>query len=366
MENQAQSRRPAPNSAPPVSKYCGDGIRDPLLEECDDGPGQEADSCNASCETTTLTVAPLPPPAGFPTASRRLGLGRHPISSGPQGHGIVLLDVRTSKAELLFSSFDVQGRPQVQGLAFGRSATTSPMHNSEPVVSALPDGGFVTAWTDLAIDKDQRGIALRRITPTSSTTGSQATLGAPFAANTRTGFNQENPDLVWTGSELVVAWAEQGVGSSYDVSVRSFSSALVPLASQQTIAGSSSDELHVALAPFAGSYALAWRSIDGASDETVHIRAGTTSWSVGPHMPPNAFDRPSLVALDSTRTCFSCSARTARPSEAPSSRASALPFSTSARPVPRAPSSSSLPSRFRASRHRKLSPSPPALETAST
>jgi len=266
-----------------------------VLEECDDGPGDEADSCNAQCRSTTVVAAPLPPPTGFPDSSRRLGLGRHPIASGPQGHGVVLLDVRTSNAEFLFSSLDVQGKPRVQGLAFGRTAATSPFNDSDPVVAALPDGSFVAAWTDLAIDKDQRGIALRRIAPEA---GTGSMLEAPVAANSRNSFNQESPDLVWTGTELVVAWVEQGVSSSYDVCVRSFSSSLTPLGPQQTIANSRDHEIHAVLAPFSGSYAIAWRSIASASQETIVVRAGATSWQVGPHSSPNAFDHPSLLALD--------------------------------------------------------------------
>src|SRR5688572_16278320 len=35
-----------------VSLICGDGVRDPETEECDDGLGDEADLCNSRCRTS--------------------------------------------------------------------------------------------------------------------------------------------------------------------------------------------------------------------------------------------------------------------------------------------------------------------------
>ena len=54
----------------PVSQFCGDGIRDPITEECDDGTGSlPADSCSLDCRVTdVLAVPPDPSWDGGPTS----------------------------------------------------------------------------------------------------------------------------------------------------------------------------------------------------------------------------------------------------------------------------------------------------------
>src|SRR5262245_59446683 len=48
-----------PDSGPPphpVSEYCGDAIRDPVLEECDDGSGAQDDGCTADCRVRSVPL----------------------------------------------------------------------------------------------------------------------------------------------------------------------------------------------------------------------------------------------------------------------------------------------------------------------
>src|SRR5262245_40544481 len=47
--------------AHPQSQFCGDAIRDPMLEECDDGPTAGDDACTSDCrvhDTPWLDAAP--------------------------------------------------------------------------------------------------------------------------------------------------------------------------------------------------------------------------------------------------------------------------------------------------------------------
>src|SRR6185436_10541655 len=44
----------------PTSLFCGDAIRDPVTEECDDGNLDDADSCTTACLVRDLPAVPLP------------------------------------------------------------------------------------------------------------------------------------------------------------------------------------------------------------------------------------------------------------------------------------------------------------------
>jgi hypothetical protein len=67
------SSNTTPDAGPPphaTSKYCGDAIRNPVLEECDDGLAGAGQSCTADC--------PSDDDAGVPAgAHRTLGTGPH-------------------------------------------------------------------------------------------------------------------------------------------------------------------------------------------------------------------------------------------------------------------------------------------------
>ncbi|MGH8310258.1 MAG: hypothetical protein ACRETX_10765, partial [Steroidobacteraceae bacterium] len=60
--------------------------------------------------------------------------------------------------------------------------------------------------------------------------------------------------MLWTGTELIVAWTDAG-----DVSCRRFSAALKPLDDEVALASTAASEGNVILAPFGGSWAAVWR-----------------------------------------------------------------------------------------------------------
>src|SRR5262249_16958314 len=66
---------------PPGSTLCGDAIRDPVLEECDDGPDGAVDACSDDCRVTDEPVDPSPRVDGE-RSSRSLDFGRHPLAAG--------------------------------------------------------------------------------------------------------------------------------------------------------------------------------------------------------------------------------------------------------------------------------------------
>jgi hypothetical protein len=86
---------------------------------------------------------------------------------------------------------------------------------------------------------------------------------------------------------------------------RTFNSDLVPTSGEQIVANGTANEGDVALAPFGTSWAAAWRAGE-TGVETLNIRAGTTSWSIGPYLPGPVGDRPALAELDSTHLLVVC------------------------------------------------------------
>jgi hypothetical protein len=127
----------------------------------------------------------------------------------------------------------------------------------------------------------------------------------PALANTTTAFSQYDPDLIWTGSQLVVAWVDtSNAATEPDLRFRTFDGDFNPTSGEQTLAGTPDSEADVALAPFAGSWAAAWRddstAVDASGLETVQVVAGTTAWSVGLFLPAPVAAKPALTALDTT------------------------------------------------------------------
>jgi hypothetical protein len=60
----------------------------------------------------------------------------------------------------------------------------------------------------------------------------------------------------------------------------------------------SASEGDVALAPWGSSWAAAWRSDDNGV-ETLQVRSGGSTWSIGPYLPGPVGSRPALAEFDS-------------------------------------------------------------------
>jgi hypothetical protein len=275
---------------PATSKYCGDAIRDPILEECDDGLDGDApaDLCTDACEVRELLVAPSAAPDASPVIppGHSYGSAAHPVAGGATGLGVVLVDEAMPQA-LDLAAFDPLGKPGaiVSGIEAGTYVDVS----SSPVVAALPLGRFAVAWSDLA----KQSVALRVVEPSTSY------IGPLTYANAIDYDAQVGPDLLWTGTELVVVWHD---GAGGDVKVRQFSADLAPSGSESVLAGTPDAEDLPVLASWGSSWAAAWVvsqpfAIPPAS--WVAVGAGGATWSLG-GVGGVVAGRPALTALDAT------------------------------------------------------------------
>lgn len=265
----------------PIPALCGDGLRDPLTEECDDGidsaPGQSR-ACTSSC-----TVVDRPIEADPEAIERRLGQGRHPTTGGPFGHAVALLETTsmeagsdTSIAVLTFSPV---------GESLGLTTIADVLLDSDPVLATLPDGDYALAHASLDADDDGLGIMLCRI----PNAGGPAQCAGSVTGTTA--FSQRAPDLLWTGAALVLGWEDESTIPRQVCTLR-FDGNLQPLAEQNCRGVMDAWQSTLTL----GSSATAWREDDGqASVFAVELAAATwTSPFVG---LPSANEAPAIVDI---------------------------------------------------------------------
>jgi hypothetical protein len=287
----------APGS-PDGPGVCGDGRRDPATEECDDGLGTsdpERRSCSAQCQVLDeLAVWQVNDAGALSNSPRALGAGRHPIAFSDSTFGIAYVEPQSNPLTLSLATFSAQGA--ATGIINAFSAQSTVVDSSYPVLAGLPGDRYAVAWPEYDSNGgDELDIALAIVDPS---TPPQA---PPVRANTTTVFSQFDPDIVWTGSQLVVAWVDTSNDATEpDLRYRTFDSDLNPTSDEQPLADTADSEGDVALAPFAGSWAAAWRD-DANGLETIAVRAGATTWTVGPSfLPAPAPSKPALTALDTS------------------------------------------------------------------
>lgn len=294
------------------SLYCGDGVRDATAgsrEECDDGPGTEPDLCTNRCQVSdALAVRGT---AGGTT--RYLGSGRHPVAAGRFGFGVTFVEPEARPVVVGLSVFDAVGDPRAR---ISVSAGSNAMLQANPVAAELDDGSYALAWTDFGSDGDELGVALRRVRPAAGTGdvppeagfATTATLSPLQFANDVRSFSQYDADIIRTGERLIVAWTDTSNGfTGPDIRYREFDFA--GAATRRFTA--TTDELplsfdvgfegNVALAALdGGSWAAAYRSMQGAVEETIEVVVPDegTAWSIGPDLMGASDDRPAIAELD--------------------------------------------------------------------
>lgn len=278
----------------PVSTICGDGIRDPLTEECDDGNAGSSDSCSA-CSVQDVLLVPGPGSDGGvpPKVSRRLGDGRHPVAGGDSGFAVAFVTAIPAPVTLGLLTCDSVGVPASPPVTV--AADVSVTANAHPVVAALPGGKYAVAYTDLNADGDGLGIAVRSVDVATKQVGSLVRV------NTTKTFGQHDVDLVWSGTELVAAWVDDSklTASGADIRMRRFNSSLAPVSSEEILANGLAQESGVALATFGTGWAAAWRSALSGT-ETIVVKTASASWSVAVASPGPAEDKPALAELDAS------------------------------------------------------------------
>ena len=281
----ADQEADAPIDAP-IPPLCGDGLRDPLTEECDDGLDGDAGQSRAC--TSACTVVDRLIEADPEAIERRLGQGRHPTAGGTYGHAVALLQTAsmeagsdTSIAILTFSAV---------GQWLGSTTIADVLLESDPVLATLPNGDYVLAYTSLDADDDELGIMLCRI-PNAG--------GPPECTGSVTGttaFSQRAPDLLWNGAELVLGWEDEST-IPRQVCTRPFDVNLQPLDAKDCRGVMGAWQSTITL----GTSATAWRGDDGqASVFAVELAGGTwISPSVG--LPP-ADEAPAIadIAVDNS------------------------------------------------------------------
>ncbi len=278
-----------PSAPLPPVPFCGDGYRTGA-EECDDGNMLAGDACSPSCLRTAQLVAQRTAPAAgeLPLRPRELGGARHPAAAGCNAVGVTFVEHSNEAFHSSLALFSAVGRFS-HTVSLGTSVAW-PM----PAVAALADDTFAVAWADLQADSDELGIKLAKVNPASS-----AALPVTFANASRL-FSQRSPDIVFDGTEVVVAWVDDSDPvTGPDLRYRTFGADLQPLSADQDLAATGAVEDHVALAAWNGSWAAAWRS--GTSGlETLEVQSGTIHWSIGPYKPGDADDIPALAFIDPT------------------------------------------------------------------
>lgn len=270
-----------------VSTTCGDAIVG-SSEECDDGVGTGADACTPQCQTRDQPAATT-----LTKIDRLQGTGRHPLAGLDGGFISSYVEFPDNEdAAIGATLFNVWGQSLQQHVNV--SAGASPIDDANPVTAALPSGDYAVAWSDFDGDGSDLGVALRKVS-------SDGRLGSLLTANEGREFSQLNPDMLWTGTQLVVAWEDYADAvNGPDLRYRLFDAELNPLSDDIALADSALPEAAVALAPFDGSWAAAYR--EGAVDgkENVVVRVGEKSFRTGPVRGGPIDDRPALVALDAT------------------------------------------------------------------
>lgn len=267
------------SSDAPVSTSCGDGVRDPATEECDDGLDAGSRACTSSC-----TVVDRPVESDPSSSERRLGAGRHPVAGGPLGHAVALMETTSPDAGYESSVAVLTFSPVGEWL--GSATIPGALLDADPVLAALPGGDYALAFASLYADGDELGITLCRI-PNAG--------GTPTCAGSVTGvtyFSQRAPDLAWTGSELLLGWEDEST-IPRQVCTRPFDADLQPTDNESCRGTGSTWQSAIALS----SSAVAWRE-----DASVLAELPSGTWISEPIGFPAWDEAPALAALDSDHT----------------------------------------------------------------
>ncbi len=294
----------------PVSQYCGDGIRDPVKEECDDGTASPATASPATASPATASPATASPATASPAtaspatactldcrvravvvrAGTEVEAAADPSPSWQNGPHVVaasgaietgLAAVYADKGSVWVRTYHESG--VLRGVPVDAAGDFAPLSVSNPVIAPLPTGKYAIAWSDGSTGTPD--VRLRMF-------DGQAVGAAQLVHEDSSGL-QQDPNLLWVGDRLIVAWTDL-----LDVKVRAFGADLAPLGPAKPLASSAAIESSVTLAPFGTTWVAAYRANDeGLESVRVAISGGIT-WSTEPTLPGPTGDRPAVVELD--------------------------------------------------------------------
>jgi hypothetical protein len=149
------------------------------------------------------------------------------------------------------------------------------------------------AYTEFGGDGDELGIALQRLGPDESEPNSLR------FANQNTHATQQAADMLWTGTELVVAWQDtDNALTGPDLKYRVFDDNLVPLTHELTLADSAGPDGNVALAKLNGGFAASWRQGNDDGLENVKVFVDGEVFTTEAHLPAADTDKPALAEIE--------------------------------------------------------------------
>ena len=274
-----------PPDGPPVPNQCGDGWRDLLTEECDDGidPSSSDDrACSSACTVVDRI-------AGDDLVTERfLGLGRHPVAGNGEGHAVVLLELSGDagdESRVAIHTFSPVG------VRLGSAMWPEVPFDADPVVAPLPSGGFAIAFGDFSADSDGLGITVVGVS------GDAGSSMPATCANETEDFSQHSPDIVWTGSELVVGWEDEST-IPRRICTQRFNEQLVKLG-DQSCTTESLPVSRVSLASLQGQLIRSWRADGLMTSYRVEMPGGVWGSDL---VPSPAFDETIALAEVDTAT----------------------------------------------------------------
>lgn len=276
----------------PHSQRCGDGIRDPLIEQCDDGSEGKDSLCTADCEATAALAVPLSDLGSSPSErpKRLLGMGSHPLAVGEGGAALAVVEANEVPHELWLYRADAQGRTLPPVLVDGRLAEFG--EYADPSVAALGGGQYAITWT--AYTETAFDVMLTRV-------AADASVIAPTIVNTFRDVSQFHSDLAASANELQVVWEEDfDVNTRNEVYSRRYDLELNPLTDADPLATGTAMERGATTVAWSAGVAAAWYSAgrEPGAQATIFVESGQMQWTVEPAFgaAPQR-DNPALVAL---------------------------------------------------------------------
>lgn len=167
------------------------------------------------------------------------------------------------------------------------------LSNADPVVAAISTTQYVAVWGDTGTGQVGPGIAMAVLDTTSGT------VGPVVHANAFTESPETEPDALWVGGSLVVAWTDDS-GDNPEIKYRTFDASLSATSGETYLASPTVAEVDVTLAPFNGGWAAAWKGSDVTGAESVHVKAGSTEIATGAFWAGETGERPALVQVGAT------------------------------------------------------------------
>lgn len=278
-------------SAPeaPWPPQCGDGYRDPMSEECDDGLGTapESRACTQDCEVFDRLATTA---SG---AQQRWLASPGAIAAGPAGYAVVMVEhlehPNDLEPRLAVALFDMAGRH------LGVSHLKGVDFDVAPALAQLPSGDFALVVSQMGLDAEGLGLGLYRVS---------ASGGHPefvSVVNESAAYGQHGPSAGWSGTELVVAWLDDSPAwnpqaSGRRVCSKRFGSTLAVVGDESCFDETTGWPSDLAIAAGA-STAIAWREFQGY-DDVIVVEAEGWRWQSPLLAPTNAFEPPAIAWLD--------------------------------------------------------------------